>query len=62
MTDKPVVLVTRRLPDAVHARLQRDYRPRLNLQDQTYSADDLMALSLGAQAIIPCPTDRMDSE
>ena len=37
-SDKPVILVTRKLPDAVEARLQRDYRPILNPDDRLYSA------------------------
>lgn len=61
MNGKPVVLVTRRLPQAVEERLQRDYAPRLNVEDRVYSSDELVALAAGAVAIIPCHTERLDA-
>jgi len=36
MRKRPVVLVTRKLPEAVEDRLRRDYEPRLNPQDRLY--------------------------
>ncbi len=62
MSSKPVVLVTRRLPDAVEARLRRDYDARLNGQDEVYSSDRLIELAAGADAIIPCHTERLSAE
>lgn len=62
MNDKPVVLVTRRLPAAVEARLQRDYAPRLNLDDEVYSSARVLELAVGATAIIPCHTERLSAE
>ena len=59
MSDKPVVLVGRKLPEAVEARLQRDYQPRLNPDDRLYAADELVALSEGAAAILPCHTEHL---
>jgi lactate dehydrogenase-like 2-hydroxyacid dehydrogenase len=59
MSDKPRVLVTRHLPDDVEARLKRDYDPVLNPDDRLYSGDDLVAMSKGMDAILPCPTDKM---
>ena len=59
MARKPVVLVTRKLPDAVHKRLERDYEPRLNLEDRLYTGDDLVRLAEGADALLPCPTDKL---
>ncbi|HXV26159.1 MAG TPA: D-glycerate dehydrogenase [Alphaproteobacteria bacterium] len=59
MASKPVVFVTRKLPEAVHERLKRDYEPRLNLEDQLYSGEDLARLAQGADALLPCPTDRL---
>ena len=61
MKDKPAVLVTRRLPRAVEERLQRDYSPRLNIPDEVYSADQLVELSAGAVAIIPCHTEKLNA-
>jgi lactate dehydrogenase-like 2-hydroxyacid dehydrogenase len=59
---KPVVLVTRRLPDAVEDRLRRDYRPRLNADDRRYSADALVAAASGADAILTCHTERFSAD
>lgn len=57
---RPAVFVTRRLPEAVEARLRRDYRPRLNATDRLLSTDEIVAGSRGADAILPCPTERLD--
>jgi lactate dehydrogenase-like 2-hydroxyacid dehydrogenase len=62
MTEKPAVLVTRRLPEAVEQRLQRDYAPRLNEQDRIYTADELIAFADGAVAIIPCHTEKLTAQ
>ncbi len=59
MSAKPVVLVTRKLPDAVHERLRRDYEPRLNLEDRLHDGEDLVRLAQGADALLPCPTDKL---
>lgn len=56
-TDKPCVLVTRKLPDAVEARLSADYDVRLNPDDALYSADELIERAQGADAILPCHTE-----
>ena len=45
MTDKPVILVTRKLPDAVEARLAHDFTAILNPDDRLYSPDELVAMS-----------------
>ncbi|MCB1871557.1 MAG: D-glycerate dehydrogenase [Gammaproteobacteria bacterium] len=62
MSDKPVVLVTRKLPAAVEARLQRDYAARLNASDQIYSSDQLLELAEGAAAIVPCHTEKLNAD
>ena len=59
---KPVVLVTRKLPDAVEERLRRDYQPRLNPTDRLYSSDELIRGAVGADAILPCHTERLSAE
>jgi lactate dehydrogenase-like 2-hydroxyacid dehydrogenase len=61
MSNKPVVLVARKLPSAVEARLQRDYAPRLNASDRIYSADELVQLAAGCAAIIPCHTEKLSA-
>ncbi len=62
MPDKPVVLVTRKLPDEVEDRLQRSFAPILNPDDTLYSAADLVRLSDGAFAILPCHTEHFSAE
>ena len=62
MSRKPVVLVTRKLPDAVEDRLRRDYEPRLNPDDRLYASDEIAALCEGAAAIMPCHTERLTAE
>ena len=52
-----IVLVTRRLPQAVEDRLRRDYAPRLNPDDRPYGADELVQHSADAAAILTCATD-----
>lgn len=59
---KPVVLVTRKLPDAVEARLLRDYDARLNPGDDLYTADELVKRAEGADAILPCHTEKFTAE
>ena len=59
MSNKPVVLVARKLPAVVEARLARDYAARFNGEDKVYSSDELIELAEGADAIIPCHTEKL---
>jgi lactate dehydrogenase-like 2-hydroxyacid dehydrogenase len=59
---KPVILVTRKLPDAVEERLRRDYDPRLNPDDRLYTEDEIIELAAGADAILPCHTEHMSAD
>src|SRR4051812_47017337 len=62
MSASPVVLVTRRLPPAVEARLRRDYDARLNPDDRLYSKDELVESARGAQGILPCHTEHFSAD
>jgi len=62
MNKKLVVLVTRKLPQAVEDRLRRDYEPRLNATDRLYSADELIELAQGADILLPCHTEKLSAE
>ncbi len=62
MNNKPVVLVTRRLPPAVEDRLRHDYDPRLNDEDRLYTAEELIQRAAGAHAIVPCHTEHLSAE
>jgi len=62
MSDKPAILVTRKLPDAVEARLSRDFDVRLNPDDLLFSTDDLINRAQGAQGILPCHTEHFSAD
>jgi lactate dehydrogenase-like 2-hydroxyacid dehydrogenase len=62
MKRKPIVLVTRKLPAAVEARLSRDFEARLNAEDRVYGSDEIVALAQGADAIIPSHTERLTAD
>ena len=61
MSDRPTVLVTRKLPDAVEERLRRDYDPRFNPEDRRYSDDELVERAQEADAILPCHTENLSA-
>lgn len=58
---RPRLLLTRRLPDAVEARAQRDYDARLNPTDTALSGADIAAAAAGMDAILCCAGDRLDA-
>ncbi len=62
MSEKPTVLVTRKLPEAVEARLARDYTARFNADDRLYTTEQLLALADGADGILPCHTEHLSAE
>ena len=62
MNKKFVVLVTRKLPQAVEDRLRRDYEPRFNADDRLYSVDELIELAQGADIILPCHTEKLSAD
>jgi lactate dehydrogenase-like 2-hydroxyacid dehydrogenase len=62
MQTKPRVFVTRKLPAAVEARLEREYRPVLNKEDKLYTTAETLAGAAGCDALLPCPTDRIDAD
>jgi len=62
MSDRPVLLITRRLPKAVENRASRDYEALLNADDSQYDADVLIASSTNADAILTCSTEKFTAE
>ena len=62
MSGKPVVVVGRKLPAAVEARLSRDYQPKFNAEDRLYSTDELVSLCADADAILPCHSEHLSAE
>jgi len=61
MGGKPKVVVTRKLPEAVEARLRRDYEPLFNPDDHVLSTDELVARAEGAHALLPCHSEHLSA-
>ena len=58
---RPVLFSTRRLPPAIEARAARDYDARLNPTDKQYADAELAQLARDADAVLCCPSDRLDA-
>src|SRR5579883_2408116 len=63
MTDrrKPLVVVTRKLPDAVETRMCELFDTRLHIDDVPMSHADLVAAVKTAEILVPTVTDRIDA-
>lgn len=59
---KPKVIVTRKWPAAVEAKLKDRYDVKLNENDQALSASQLAAAMRDADAVCPTVTDKMTAE
>lgn len=62
MPQKPIIFVTRRLPDDVTHRITSSYEARLNEHDGVLSADQLVKGAEGADALLVTPTDKLTAE
>ena len=62
MDNKPVVLVTRKLPAAVESKLGENFTTLLNPEDRLYSKQELLELAAQADAILPCHTEKFSAE
>ena len=62
MSDKPRVLVTRKLPDAVEARLASNFDAKFNPDDTVYDAETLVKLSQDCAAVLICSADKFTAE
>ncbi len=58
---KPVVVVTRRLPDVIETRMMELFETRLNLSDHAMSQSELIEIAKDADVLVPTVTDRIDS-
>jgi glyoxylate reductase len=58
---KPLVIVTRKLPDVIETRMMELFDVRLNLTDAPMSADQLAAALADADVLVPTVTDRIDA-
>ncbi len=59
---KPLVIVTRRLPEPVETRMRELFQTSLNIDDRAMSADELVAAMRHADVLVPTVTDRIDAK
>ena len=60
MADRPLVIVTRKLPDVVETRLRELFDARLNLEDKPFTREELIDAVKIANVLVPTVTDRID--
>ncbi|MFA6019596.1 MAG: D-glycerate dehydrogenase [Rhodospirillales bacterium] len=58
---RPLVVVTRKLPDSVETRMMELFDVRLNLTGQALSQAELIAAMQEADVLVPTVTDRLDA-
>ncbi len=58
---KPLVVVTRKLPDSVETRMRELFDAKLNLEDKPMSQADLAEAAKTADVLVPTVTDRIDA-
>jgi glyoxylate reductase len=61
MQAKPLVVVTRKLPDVVEKRMQELFSCRCNASDKPFQRADLIAALKTADVLVPTITDRLDA-
>ncbi len=59
---KPRILVTRRLPANVDARISRDYQATLNAEDRLYSSAEILDAADGHDGILCCSTEKFSAD
>jgi glyoxylate reductase len=57
---KPLVIVTRKLPGVIETRMMELFDVRLNLDDAPMSAEQLAQAAASADVLVPTVTDRID--
>ena len=58
---RPLVVVTRRLPDVVETRMRELFDARLNLEDKPMQQADLVEAMRSADVLVPTVTDEIDA-
>ncbi len=61
MSSKPLVIVTRKLPDAIETRMMELFSVKLNLDDHPMSQGELIEAVKAAEILVPTVTDRIDA-
>jgi glyoxylate reductase len=59
-SEKPLVIVTRKLPQPVEARMRELFNVRFNEDDKPMTRDDLIRAAQTATILVPTVTDRID--
>ncbi len=59
---RPLVIVTRKLPDVVETRMLELFEVRLNLDDTAMTKAQLIEAAQAADVLVPTVTDRIDSQ
>jgi glyoxylate reductase len=59
--NKPLAIVTRRLPDVIETRMMELFDCRLNIEDKPMSQGELIEAAKAADVLVPTVTDRIDS-
>ncbi len=59
---KPLVIVTRKLPDVIETRMMELFDTRLNLDDIPFARDRLAEAARTAEVLVPTVTDRIDAD
>ena len=57
---KPIVIVTRKLPDQVETRMRELFETRLNIDDKPMTQAELVQAMKAADVLVPTVTDRID--
>ncbi len=60
--NKPLVIVTRKLPDVTETRMMELFDTRLNVTDDPMSHEDLIAAVKFADVLVPTITDKIDAD
>ena len=58
--ERPLIIVTRKLPEVVETRLRELFDARLNLEDKPLSREELVEAVKTADVLVPTVTDRID--
>jgi glyoxylate reductase len=59
---KPLVVVTRRLPDTIETRMRELFNAALNIDDRPMTKEELMAAVKTAQVLVPTVSDEIDTD
>jgi glyoxylate reductase len=59
-SERPTVIVTRKLPEVVETRLRELFDAKLNLEDKPFSRDELIEAMKTAHVLVPTVTDKID--